>query len=433
MISPLDIAAIVQYKYFRPQSFKREKTTPENERCWELLKLTSRSFAAVIEELNPELRDPMMIFYLVLRGLDTIEDDVGLKPEIKLPLLRNFKQEVLTKKDWTFTQSSPSEKDRVVLIEFDKVLHVFHGLKPAYQDVIADITDKMGNGMADYAAKDISGNFDGVDTIADYDLYCHHVAGIVGEGITRMADIAGFVSDEVVSNPQLYESMGLFLQKTNIIRDYREDMDEGRSFWPKEVWSKYAPKLSDFKTDHTSGMHCVSELMLLSLNHVIDCLTYLAAVQEPTLFKFCAIPQVMSIATLDAVFNNPKIFETNVKISKGLAVRLILDATNIHAVYQIFHHFVLKIHQRNVPTDPNFFQLELMCAKIIQYINDKDSESLAAVSRYKSIHCKKIVFMGMSLDEDEYEVYTGVIIGCSLLASVVLLMGATAYYFGAWH
>jgi Squalene/phytoene synthase len=42
-------------------------------------------------------------------------------------------------------------------------------------------------------------------------------------------------------------AMGLFLQKTNIIRDYREDLDDNRKFWPKEVWSKYATDLSDFK------------------------------------------------------------------------------------------------------------------------------------------------------------------------------------------
>ena len=40
--------------------------------------------------------------------------------------------------------------------------------------------------------------------------------------------------------------MGLFLQKTNIIRDYREDLDDNRKFWPKQVWSKYANELSDF-------------------------------------------------------------------------------------------------------------------------------------------------------------------------------------------
>lgn len=31
-------------------------------------------------------------------------------------------------------------------------------------------------------------------------------------------------------------SMGLFLQKTNIIRDYLEDMDDGRTWWPQDIW-----------------------------------------------------------------------------------------------------------------------------------------------------------------------------------------------------
>lgn len=30
--------------------------------------------------------------------------------------------------------------------------------------------------------------------------------------------------------------MGAFLQKTNIIRDFLEDLVEGRAFWPREVW-----------------------------------------------------------------------------------------------------------------------------------------------------------------------------------------------------
>ena len=41
------------------------------------------------------------------------------------------------------------------------------------------------------------------------------------------------------------DSMGLFY-KTNIIRDYHEDLQDGRSFWPREIWSKYTENLQDF-------------------------------------------------------------------------------------------------------------------------------------------------------------------------------------------
>jgi len=47
-------------------------------RCYELLDATSRSFAAVIQALDPELRPAICIFYLVLRGLDTVEDDMSI-------------------------------------------------------------------------------------------------------------------------------------------------------------------------------------------------------------------------------------------------------------------------------------------------------------------------------------------------------------------
>lgn len=44
--------------------------------------------------------------------------------------------------------------------------------------------------------------------------------------------------------------MGLFLQKTNIIRDYLEDILEEpapRMFWPREIWGKHADELAAFK------------------------------------------------------------------------------------------------------------------------------------------------------------------------------------------
>ncbi len=44
--------------------------------------------------------------------------------------------------------------------------------------------------------------------------------------------------------------MGLFLQKTNIIRDYLEDILEEpapRMFWPREIWGSHAQELAEFK------------------------------------------------------------------------------------------------------------------------------------------------------------------------------------------
>jgi farnesyl-diphosphate farnesyltransferase len=48
-----------------------------------------------------------------------------------------------------------------------------------YQQVIAEITRLMGEGMAEYSTK-------AVETVHDYDLYCHYVAGLVGIGLSRI-------------------------------------------------------------------------------------------------------------------------------------------------------------------------------------------------------------------------------------------------------
>jgi Squalene/phytoene synthase len=48
------------------------------------------SFAIVIQQLPQQLRDPVCVFYLVLRALDTVEDDMAVPQDVKVPLLRAF-------------------------------------------------------------------------------------------------------------------------------------------------------------------------------------------------------------------------------------------------------------------------------------------------------------------------------------------------------
>ncbi len=56
-----------------------------------------RSFAIVIQQLPNPLRDAVCVFYLVLRGLDTVEDDMALADEIKLPALYAFHKSIYQK------------------------------------------------------------------------------------------------------------------------------------------------------------------------------------------------------------------------------------------------------------------------------------------------------------------------------------------------
>ncbi len=77
--------------------------------------------------------------------------------------------------------------------------------------------------------------------------YCHYVAGLVGIGLSRLFSASQLEDTEVGRDTELANSMGLFLQKTNIIRDYLEDQKEGRAFWPQEVLT-FNPALVPDKT-----------------------------------------------------------------------------------------------------------------------------------------------------------------------------------------
>ncbi|KAI9834378.1 MAG: Delta(24)-sterol C-methyltransferase [Sarea resinae] len=366
-----ELRAIIQWKVWHTPVHERDpEKEPETLRqCFELLKQTSRSFSAVIQELHPELLVPIALFYIVLRGLDTIEDDMTIPLEKKEPLLRNF-HSVVEKDGWTFTENGPNEKDRAVLVHFDVVVEEFKKLKPAYRAIIRDITQKMGNGMADYA-NNAEHNVNGVNTIKDYNLYCHYVAGLVGEGLTRLFVESKLASEALLKRPHLQESMGLFLQKTNIIRDIREDLDDKRRFWPKEIWSKYVDNFEDLceKKNEEIALNCSSEMVLNALEHADECLFYLAGIREQSVFNFAAIPQTMAIATLELVFRNPLVFQKNVKITKGAACQLMTESSqNLQIVCGVFKRYAKKIHKKNTPKDPNFLKISIACAKIEQFV-----------------------------------------------------------------
>lgn len=366
---PAELRSVIQYMVFRSPMFPFDiSNAPETlKKCYEYLKITSRSFAAVIKELHPELRDAVMIFYIVLRALDTVEDDMTIDPKIKVPLLRSF-HEKLNTHDWTFDGNDKHERDRIVLVHFDDILAEYHKLKPEYQDIIKRITKKMGNGMADYILDD-QFNREGVATVKDFDLYCHYVAGLVGEGLSDLMVLAKFVDPVVqAENYRLSESMGLFLQKTNIIRDYYEDLQDGRSFYPREIWSKYTDKLPQFHTTaRDKGVQCINELVLNALGHANDVLTYLSLITESTSFNFCAIPQVMAIATLAEIYNNVNVLDRNVKIRKGTTCSLILNSRTLPDVVSIFRHYVRVINQKSDVRDPNYLKIGIRLGQIEQF------------------------------------------------------------------
>ncbi|KAG2355713.1 isoprenoid synthase domain-containing protein [Suillus spraguei] len=320
--------------------------------CWEFLDMTSRSFAAVIKELDGDLARTICMYYLVLRGLDTIEDDMTIPDEKKKPILRQFHDLTVTP-GWNFTGNGPDEKDRSLLLEYHTVVEEVNRLPPQYahifiytvQDRHSYITQKMENGMADYAHTAATNGTVYLETIADYDLYCHYVAGLVGEGLTRIWSASGKEVSFLCDQLELANSMGLLLQKINIICNFREDVEERRFFWPREIWAKYG--FNEMKDMYEIGM------VLDALRHACDYLDYLRMLKNQSVFVFCTVPVSTAMATLSLC---------NMKIRKAEAACLIMRSTNTRDVTLIFWEYARKIHDKAKPHDPNFLK---MCCKVL--------------------------------------------------------------------
>mmetsp|Transcript_15550 Transcript_15550/g.25903 ORF Transcript_15550/g.25903 Transcript_15550/m.25903 type:complete len:735 (+) Transcript_15550:52-2256(+) len=359
--------------------------------CDDMLGKVSRSFAAVIRQLPTSLTLDILVFYLALRALDTIEDDmVSFKGEehIKIDHLNNFYRTALIDMDWRMY--GVGEADELILLEnFHKCTSVFLSLPKSSQEVISDITKRMGEGMAKFVGKDLG---QGTVTVADYDEYCHYVAGIIGEGLSRLFTCSGYESEAVANVAKTKaNTMGLFLQKTNIIRDYLEDFVDGRAFWPQEIWKQYTQSknggLGEFaeKKNIVKSLHCLNHLITNALECVPECLEYLALLKTDEVFRFCAIPQVMAIATLHELYNNKDVFSGVVKIRKGMAASLILDTNDVVGVHKWFSNFAKSILSRIPANDPNADKTRAVCQNIIKLTNKE-----ATVAKRFSTKCTSI-------------------------------------------
>ena len=87
-----------------------------------------------------------------------------------------------------------------------------------------------------------------VYSFEDLNEYCYYVAGTPSGFLTelirtRSKDISDENSQILLDNER---DFGLFLQKVNIIRDFREDiLDNEKIFWPGFLLEKYELKHSE--------------------------------------------------------------------------------------------------------------------------------------------------------------------------------------------
>jgi len=117
----------------------------------------------------------------------------------------------------------------------------------------------------------------------------------------------------------------------------------------------------------------LNELVCDALTLIPECLIYLRRIENPEVFRFCAIPQVMAIATLAKCFNNHDVFTGVVKIRKGLAVKMIVDSKSLAGVEYWFRFFVNDIKSKVNPLDPSAYDTHKACDLCLDLTTDRSS------------------------------------------------------------
>jgi farnesyl-diphosphate farnesyltransferase len=163
-------------------------------------------------------------------------------------------------------------------------------------------------------------------------------------------------------------------------------------------------------------------MVLNALKHAEDCLFYMAGMKDQSVFNFVAIPQTMAIATLELVFRNPAMFDRNIKMTRGVACELMIEATqNLFTVCEVFRKHVRRIHKKNDPRDPSYIAISTQCGRIEQFIETLYPRQTAKKA-YTEYHMKGRKELGMDPGEGAILVLVMVLsIGlvCALMVSPV--------------
>ncbi len=183
--------------------------------CKRITHEQARNFSYGIRLLPPQKRSSLSAVYAFARRADDIGDDPDLPQETKIERLAVLRAQL---DGLSATSADP------VLVALDDTRKRF----PLPIDALAELIDGI--------EMDVRGT--SYETFDDLVIYCRRVAGTVG----RLC-LAIFGNNADRHAADLADRLGVALQQTNILRDVREDLHNGRVYLPAEDLEKFGVTL----------------------------------------------------------------------------------------------------------------------------------------------------------------------------------------------
>jgi len=174
----------------------------------------ARTFALAARLLPRAAREDIELLYLVLRTLDDLVDLEAEHPDDPAVGARLAAVEA-----WAAGATRAADPTRETRI-LDELIRRHPALP---RDAVADFTDGMRQDLAGPAIR----------TEAELDRYCYRVAGTVGRLVAAILGASGAAADDAA------RSLGIAMQRTNILRDIDEDLARGRCYLPIETLERH--------------------------------------------------------------------------------------------------------------------------------------------------------------------------------------------------
>lgn len=329
----------------------------ERERvCYDLLRTVGRSFSFVIEELPPEIRNSVCCFYLYMRIVDTVEDSPRIPLVEKKTVCGSFHETLFV--DPSLIELIDDEAYRNLVSKISEVRELFDTIPEGHRQIIRECLMVCGNGMAEFLS------VTKIATMEDLDRYCHYVAGIVGIGMGKI--FATYETENSSLDSPLSRIFsnhnGLLLQKTNIVRDFYEDLQYGKI---------YLPFSRDSYLFLSGDEGYVGKFIKSVLEtHLPPTFTNLNLVTTTKIFRACAIPTVLSVATLDLCYNNPLVFSpSKIKVPEHVVERIVTRLYSMDDFRTLVFEFLDSLDQKLSHQTPHPFiqRLKTRCDEALVY------------------------------------------------------------------
>lgn len=273
-----------------------------------ILPKVSRTFALTIPQLPAALRDVVANAYLLCRIADTIEDEPAFSPDEKERYESAFVDAVTGRIDAMRFASdvaprlsaATSESERELLFQLPRVLEITRTFNATQHAAIVDCLAVMSRGMHEFQRL-VSLN--GLPTLHDMDRYCYHVAGVVGEMLTKLLiDFEPSLAAQTQHLMRLAISFGQGLQMTNILKDQWEDRSHGVCWLPQDVFARHGVCLGELQPGRQDDRYACAMVELIGVAHAHLChaveYTLIVPARHAGFRRFCLWSIGLAVLTL---------------------------------------------------------------------------------------------------------------------------------------